>query len=87
LAKERGNKTKTRKVVRPRNARPSSDFILSPEEIAMLKDPNWITEDDADVIISSRRDGEPTIPLDEVLKSLGLERVSGKIGKIQRRRK
>jgi len=43
---------------------------LSPAERASLKDPNFITEDEADLIMSDRamkKDG-PSIPLAEILK-------------------
>jgi hypothetical protein len=44
---------------------------LTPAERATLKDPDFITEDEADLIISDRRDNEPTSPLDDVLKDIG----------------
>jgi len=45
---------------------------LTPAERARLKDPDFITEDEADLIICDRRDNEPTFPLDEVLKEMGV---------------
>jgi len=45
---------------------------LTSAERATLKDPHFITEDEADLIICDRRDGEPTFPLDEVLKEMGV---------------
>ena len=33
---------------------PASEAKLSPPERAMLADPNWITEDEADMIMSKR---------------------------------
>jgi hypothetical protein len=62
-------------------ARPSSDFKLSKEEIALLADPAWVTEDEADAIICLRRereDGEP-IPFEEVLKEFGYRIHQGRI--------
>ena len=53
-------------------ARPVADFDLTPEEIAMLPDPRWVTEDDADAIVSIRREKSgAAIPLTKVLKDLG----------------
>ena len=55
-------------------ARPASDFTLTPEEIRMLPDPQWVTEEDADVIVSTRREaGETPIPWRKVRKELGLD--------------
>ena len=42
----------------PAGARPSAELNLSKEEIAMLPDPDWVTEDDADAIVSARRAAE-----------------------------
>ena len=39
---------------------------LSERERAILKDPNFISEDEADVIISMRRSSEKPIPLEKV---------------------
>ena len=44
---------------------------LTPAERKTLKDPDFITEDEADLIVCDRRDGEPTVSLDEVLKEMG----------------
>ena len=56
----------------PANARPASSFELTPEEIAMLPDPEWVTADDADAIVSMRLErAEVPIPLEEVLRELG----------------
>ena len=53
-------------------ARPASDFDLTPEEIAVLPDPRWVTEDDADAIVCARREkGSAPIPLKKLLKNLG----------------
>ena len=53
--------------------RPSADFELTTEERGLLADPDWITEDEADDIISLResRSGRKRIPLDDVLKRYG----------------
>jgi len=45
---------------------------LTTAERATLKDPDFITEDEADLILCDRRDNEPTVPLDEVLKEMGI---------------
>jgi hypothetical protein len=48
---------------------------LTPAERLTLKDPDFITEDEADLIMSDRALAEgPTIPLDVVLKELGIPR-------------
>jgi hypothetical protein len=44
---------------------------LTPEERRSLKDPNFITEDEADLIICDRRANEPAIPAEKVLAELG----------------
>ena len=45
---------------------------LSAEERALLKDPDWIDEDEADLIVCMRREREgPAIPFREYLKSRG----------------
>ena len=53
-------------------ARPSSSLSLTRKERAILADADWVTEDEADVIYSMRHEHEPTIPLEEVAKELGL---------------
>jgi hypothetical protein len=47
---------------------------LTPAERASLKNPDFITEDEADIIVSDRRMTEPTVSLDEVLADIGLPR-------------
>lgn len=47
---------------------------LTSAERATLKDPDFITEDEADLIICDRRHNEPTFPLDEVLKEMASRR-------------
>jgi hypothetical protein len=44
---------------------------LTSAERARLKDPDFITEDDADLILCDRRNSEPTLPLDEILTEMG----------------
>jgi hypothetical protein len=44
---------------------------LTPPERARLIDPNFITEDEADVIVGMRRMGETGNGLDEVLAEFG----------------
>jgi hypothetical protein len=52
---------------------PADRFNLSDEERAMLADPDWVTEDDADAIISKRREREPgkNVSLEDVLRENG----------------
>jgi hypothetical protein len=64
-----------RHVARP--GIPASRFNLTPQERALLPDPDRVTEDDADAIISLRRERtEKPIPLERVLKRYGY-RVEG----------
>ena len=46
---------------------------LSPSERAILRDPNFITEDEADIIVTQRtmNELEPTITFDELLRQEG----------------
>jgi hypothetical protein len=46
---------------------------LTPAEHALLKNPDFITEDEADVIVSDRRmeEGGPSVPLEQILKERG----------------
>ncbi len=46
---------------------------LSPAERASLEDPNFITEDEAEIILAERAMNEPgrSIPLEEILKEFG----------------
>jgi hypothetical protein len=68
-----------RNVTTHADARPASELNLSPEEIAQLPDPNWVTEDDADAIIGLREERKGgSIPadraLEEILRARRLER-------------
>ncbi len=57
----------------PAEARPSSEFRLTAKERALLKDPEWMTEDEADLIISLRCEAEGEYyPAEEVLAEHGL---------------
>jgi hypothetical protein len=47
---------------------------LTTAERALLPDPSWVTEDDADFIISRRRQFESTVSLETVLKRYGYTR-------------
>lgn len=49
---------------------------LTPAERASLKDPDFITEDEADIIVSDRRMKEPgpRISIDELFADLGIPR-------------
>ncbi|MDP9170445.1 MAG: hypothetical protein M3N54_07510 [Acidobacteriota bacterium] len=48
--------------------------LLTPAERASLKDPDFITEDEADLIYCDRQPDEPTYSLDEVLAEAGIAR-------------
>jgi len=68
---------------RPRSGRaqrrgriPVEATNLSPRERALLPDPRWVTEDDADAIVAARRRSEAPIPLEHVLKRYGRQRVA-----------
>jgi hypothetical protein len=52
---------------------PADRFNLTDEERAMLVDPDWVTEDDADAIVSKRREQEPgkNVSLADVLRENG----------------
>ncbi len=57
----------------PAQSRPSPDFKLTPKERRLLKDPDWMTEDEAGLIVSLRRRAEGGyIPAEEVLAEQGL---------------
>jgi hypothetical protein len=47
---------------------------LTAAERASLKNPDFITEDEADLIVSDRRmkAGGPSIPLEQILKERGI---------------
>jgi hypothetical protein len=53
---------------------PVSQSNLTPEEIKLLADPDWIDEDEADYITCKRRENEgaPAIPIEEVMRKLGV---------------
>jgi hypothetical protein len=45
---------------------------LTDEERAVLPDPDWVTEDDADAIVSMRRKQEGSVSFEEVLRKNGI---------------
>jgi hypothetical protein len=45
--------------------------MLTPAERATLKDPDFITEDEADLIVCDRRADEPTYSSDEIFAEFG----------------
>ena len=54
-------------------ARPAAEFKLTAKERALLKDPEWITEDEADLILGMRIDAKGGyIPLEDWLAKHGL---------------
>lgn len=63
-----GNTDSTRRRV------PSAAVKLSPEERKLLSDPDWLDEDEADLIMSlrvERAEGRLAIPFEEYLKKRG----------------
>jgi len=44
---------------------------LSPAEQSLLNDPNFITEDEADLIVCGRREDEPTVAAEDALAEFG----------------
>lgn len=53
-------------------ARPASELKLTKAEIALLADPDWVTEDEAELIQAKRAEAtEKAIPLREVLSEIG----------------
>ena len=64
-------------ATRARKGIPAEQTNLTPAERALLPDPDWVTEDDADAIIGMRRERtEKPIRLEKVLKRYGY-RVEG----------
>jgi hypothetical protein len=51
---------------------PAERFNLTTKERAMLADPDWITEDDADAIIVARRGTEDTVSFEQMLRENGI---------------
>jgi hypothetical protein len=51
---------------------PSEVLNLTDEERAVLPDPDWVTEDDADAIVSMRRKQEGSVSFEEVLRKNGI---------------
>ena len=49
---------------------------LSADERALLADPGWVTEDDADAVVARRRRREKTIPLEQLLRRHGSGRLA-----------
>jgi hypothetical protein len=47
---------------------------LTPAERKTLSDPDFITEDEADLIVHDRRMKEPTVSLDEAFREAGIAR-------------
>jgi hypothetical protein len=69
--------TKTRQNLSPDQRREMLEMleVLTPAERATLSDPDFITEDEADLIVADRRmkqEGDKAVPLDTVLKHLGI---------------
>ena len=47
---------------------------LTPAERRQLKDADFITEDEADIIVSNRRSKEPAVALEQVFAEIGYTR-------------
>lgn len=45
---------------------------LTDDERALLADPEWVTEDDADAIVAKRREREGSVSFEEVLRENGI---------------
>ena len=57
--------------------RPASELKLIEAEIALLENPDWVTEDDADAIMSLRSEREGgAIPLEVIKKEIRERRVA-----------
>ena len=63
--------------------RPAAEFNLSAEERALLEDRDWVTGDEADLIIAQRRlrEGGKPIPAEEVLKRFGYRYEKGRVSR------
>jgi len=66
---------------RKSSLRAASRFNLTPKERALLADPHWVTEDDADAILACRNRNEPRIPLREVLRRCGYAVLTSQSGR------
>jgi hypothetical protein len=51
----------------------ASVLNLTEEERAIVRDPDWVTEDDADAIVCMRRDKEGSVSFEEVLRKNGIQ--------------
>jgi hypothetical protein len=60
--------------ISPRNLVEAAN--LSQRERALLPDPRWITEDDADAIVAARRRRETPVPLEQAMKRYGRRRMA-----------
>ena len=71
-----GTRVNTSKAISPFSKRrlPSNLVDLTPAERRLLKDPDWIDEDESDLLLALRREaeeGNKAIPFEQVLKELG----------------
>lgn len=73
--RRRNPQSAVRQAAVAREGIPAGQTNLTAEERALLSDPDWVTEDDADTIISLRRLRRPgrTYTLDEVMHRLGYD--------------
>jgi len=55
---------------------PAETTNLSQSERALLPDPRWVSEDDADAIVAARRRRETPVPFQRALKRYGRRRVA-----------
>jgi len=73
MSMPRGNQLRKNQLI-TEGPVPSSELDLTPAERKLLRDPDWVTEDEADAIVSMRRErkeGHRGIPLEKVLKRYG----------------
>jgi hypothetical protein len=65
----------TRHAAAVREGIPADQTNLTRQERALLPDPDWVTEDDADAIVGRRREREPgrRYSLEEVLLENGYQ--------------
>jgi len=74
--KSNGARRNSPKATLPFNRRrlPSDLVALTPGERRLLKDPDWIGEDESDLLLAMRREAEEgrrAVPFEQVLKELG----------------
>ena len=71
-----GTRVNSSNAISPFNKRrlPSSLVDLTPAERRLLKNPDWIDEDESDLLLAMRREteeGDKAVPFEQVLEELG----------------